>query len=118
MLGACRLYLNGEQLDGRQPVRDSQVREGAVVALDEPLASVPESEGFFDLSIVSGPGAGIVHRVPLGEATVGTARSCTIIFEQAELPDVALKLRSSRDGVKLVPVPGVDLPARARAGRR
>jgi len=44
LTGACRLYLHGEQVDGRQPVRESQVREGSLLGLRhrcETIESIP-----------------------------------------------------------------------------
>ncbi|MEX2290686.1 MAG: FtsK/SpoIIIE domain-containing protein [Mycobacteriales bacterium] len=109
LTGPCRLYLEGEQLDGRQAVRDSPVREGSLLGVDEPPTPVVEPAGLHDLSITSGPGAGLVHRLPLGETAVGSASSCTGRFEVPGLPAHACTVRVGLDGCTLVPCPGVDL---------
>ena len=109
LAGTCRLYLDEDQLPGALLVRDSPLREGSLVGLDEPCGSAREPHGLYDLSITSGPGAGLVHRVWLGESTVGSDPSCAVHLPVEGIPARAFVLRVLRDGCELVPVAGVEV---------
>ena len=101
--------LDEDQLPGALLVRDSPLREGSLVGLDEPCGSAREPHGLYDLSFTSGPGAGLVHRVWLRESAVGSDPSCAAHLPVEGIPARAFVLRVLRDGCELVPVAGVEV---------
>src|ERR1700712_1027048 len=91
LTGAIDLYLGDEVLDPRQSVDESPIRHGAFLGLGCPSSQRgPEPRGLVEVRISSGPGAGHVHRLGIGRATLGHGRHCTIrIPELADHPGLA-----------------------------
>lgn len=67
------LWVDGVQTDTATTAGEAGVRTGAVVALFEPADRIVRSapSGVAELRVVSGPGSGRVHRLPLGASTLG-----------------------------------------------
>ena len=91
LTGPVTLYLGEEALDPDQRLNDGPVRHGAVLGLGAPSSQrLREPAGLVEVRISSGPGAGHVHRLGIGRATVGPGRHCTIRLPSlAEDPDLA-----------------------------
>ena len=103
-----RLYAAGLALDPDQSLRESPLREAALLGLDVPVGSPDaEPEGLIELRVAGGPGAGRVHRLDLGEHDAGAAAGCAVRLADPTLPERALRLRVLADGRCLVrPLPG------------
>ncbi|MCW2790383.1 MAG: cell division protein FtsK [Aeromicrobium sp.] len=81
------LYLRGQALDPAVPVADSGIKSGSFITIDDRAASVvDEPEGLVEIRVVSGSGAGAVHRLSVGEAGVGTDPGCTIRLHDDRVP--------------------------------
>ncbi|WP_394617027.1 FtsK/SpoIIIE domain-containing protein [Lentzea sp. JNUCC 0626] len=103
------LYVAGAPLDPQLTLRDSPMRQGSVVGLDRPVAAVfAEPRGLVEIRAVSGPGAGAVHRLDVGEHLIGPASNCRVrISGDPADPPVSARLRVFPDGrCELVPVGG------------
>src|SRR4051794_17077035 len=79
LTGPVDLYLGEEVLHPDQTVDESPIRHGVLLGLGCP-SSEPgqEPRGLVEVRISSGPGAGHVHRLGIGRATLGHGRHCTI----------------------------------------
>ncbi len=99
------LHVDGEPVDPSLAVRDSPLRDGAVVSLDGPEGCLlPEPDGLVELRLVSGPGAGTVARLGPGTATVGSGAGCTVRLPDPTVPAGLLVLEVSLDGTVAVAV--------------
>lgn len=108
------LYLDGRALDPQQPLADSPLVDGCVLTMSdagEPQSAVlGEPSGVVELRIVAGPGAGTVHVLGVGEATIGADQSCAAALSAAGLPPlVAVAAIGVGGTVHLRPVAGSDL---------
>ncbi|MEV7236289.1 FtsK/SpoIIIE domain-containing protein [Streptomyces sp. NPDC051020] len=66
------LYVDGVELDADQALRDSPLRDAAVVGLGRPVpAPGAEPGGLVEIRTVGGPGAGAVHRLDIGDYRLG-----------------------------------------------
>jgi S-DNA-T family DNA segregation ATPase FtsK/SpoIIIE len=93
------LYVAGRLVDATDLFGESSLIDGCVVSLDDPrLAIAPEPDGLVELRIVSGQGAGVVHRLGIGELTIGSDLACTIVVNEAEVPAVAVIVIVNLDG--------------------
>ena len=103
------LYHHGEPLDRSLPLAESGLKEGSLLSLDDPAASVVvEPDGLVEIRVVSGPGAGAVHRLTAGDATIGSDPSCVLPLPDDRLPAVCLLVSVGHDGATTVsPVDGV-----------
>jgi S-DNA-T family DNA segregation ATPase FtsK/SpoIIIE len=103
------LYLRGEPLDRSLPLAESGLKEGSLVVLDDPVASMAsEPAGLVEIRVVSGPGAGAVHRLGAGDATIGSDPSCVLALADDRLPAVCLLVSVAHDATTTVsPVHGV-----------
>lgn len=100
------LHLDGRPLDPQAPWSASGVLHGAVLTTEP--ARHPTAPARLALHVVGGPGAGGVHLLLEGEATIGADPGCTIPLEDPSLPDVCLRLCHRYDGtVGLLPLDGV-----------
>ncbi|WP_336445736.1 FtsK/SpoIIIE domain-containing protein [Mangrovactinospora gilvigrisea] len=102
------LWANGNALPADRPVQQALL-DGQLVCLDPRLAPatrLTEPQGVVDLRVVGGPGAGLVARLPLGVATVGSAPGCTVRIEDPSLPPTSLRIEVAPDAVRVAPVPG------------
>ncbi|UMG93308.1 hypothetical protein [Nocardioides sp. TF02-7] len=85
------VWVDGRRVDVGWTLRQAGVRPGCVVALHEPDgydAALPH--GVVELRVVSGPGAGRVHRFGIGEHQVGNGAA------GMSLPDLFLPRRRAR----------------------
>src|SRR6478609_1772409 len=91
LTGSIDLYLGEQVLDPQQTVDASPIRHGVFLGLGCPSSQRgPEPRGLVEVRISSGPGAGHVHRLGIGRATLGHGRHCTIrIPELADDPELA-----------------------------
>ncbi len=93
------LYLGGEVLDPDVPIAESGIKEGSLIAVGDPAASVlTEPEGEIEIWVVTGPGAGTVHRLSAGEATVGSDPSCVVALHDDRVPPVCVAMTVNADG--------------------
>jgi S-DNA-T family DNA segregation ATPase FtsK/SpoIIIE len=84
---AQSLWIDGKPVRPEAPAAQA-LRDGAVVTTDSRASgatSLAEPTGVAELRIVGGPGAGIVHRLGPGAATIGSGASCQI---QLRVPGV------------------------------
>ncbi|MEV7524608.1 FtsK/SpoIIIE domain-containing protein [Streptomyces sp. NPDC091371] len=66
------LYLGAEELPPDMSLRESPLRDAAVVGLGRPVgAPAAEPGGLVEVRAVGGPGAGAVHRLDMGEYRIG-----------------------------------------------
>ncbi|GAA1936025.1 FtsK/SpoIIIE domain-containing protein [Nocardioides marmoribigeumensis] len=101
--GAPTLYHLGERLDPTKALADSGLREGSLIAVADPAASLlEEPPGLVELRLVSGPGAGEVHRLTVGEATVGSDPGCVVRLTDPSVPPVAATVSVKADGTTTV----------------
>ncbi len=115
LTGAPDLFLGEQRLDPDERVDATAVRHGVVLGLGCPSSQRgQEPGGLVEVRVSSGPGAGHVHRLGIGRATVGHASHCTIrLPELAEDPGLAdvedvLVLEVATDGsVTVTPDPAV-----------
>ena len=125
LTGPAALYLGDQPLDPDELVDQSPIRHGVLLGLGAPSSQQPaEPSGLVEVRVSSGPGAGRVHRLGIGRATLGPGRHCTIrIPELADQPgfadvDAALRLEVATDGTVTVhPEPalaGVEMPVPLR----
>ena len=71
--GSTTLFVDGSPLDPDATLHGSALREGALVSLDDPSGCLtPEPLGLVEIRVVSGPGAGVVHRLGAGEHDTGS----------------------------------------------
>ena len=93
------LYHRGERLDPTTPLETTGIHEGSLISVGDPRASnLEEPDGVVELRLVSGRGAGRVHRLTVGEATVGSDPGCVIKLPDDRLPPVAVTVSVSADG--------------------
>ncbi len=109
LTGPVDLYLAEEVLDPEQRIDASPIRHGVVLGLGRPSSQrVREPQGLVEIRISSGPGAGHVHRLGIGRATVGDGQHSTIrvpeLANQTELEGLeeALVLEVATDGTVTV----------------
>lgn len=96
---APELFLGDSQLDPRSTIESSDIRQGAVIGLRGPSTHRgSEPDGVVEVRTSSGPGAGRVHRLGIGTATVGSGGHCAIRVEDDDVPEEALHLEVSPDG--------------------
>lgn len=83
------IYVDGSLVDESITVADSPLREGAVVSLGDSRGCLPrEPQGLVEIRVVSGPGAGAVHRLGIGNYTVGTASDSGVRLVAVGVPDL------------------------------
>jgi S-DNA-T family DNA segregation ATPase FtsK/SpoIIIE len=89
----ARLFVDGRELTSDLSVRQSALREGALVSLDDSAGCVlPEPVGLVEVRVTSGPGAGGVHRLGLGDHEVGRLETCEVRLADPAVPDRALRV--------------------------
>lgn len=101
------LYHLGERLEPTATLADSGIREGSLLVVSDPGPSVlGEPAGTVELRLVSGPGAGAVHRLGIGEATIGSDPACVVHLDDPSLPPVAATVTVKADGTTVAPYDG------------
>ncbi len=108
-IGGATLYVDGAPLDPQTSIHDAPLREGTLVSLDDPSGCLrPEPLGLVEIRVVSGPGAGVVHRLGAGEHDIGSAPDAAVPLDDAGVPGRALIARVQVDGtVTVEPYDGV-----------
>lgn len=87
------VYLRGEPLDPRAPIAEAGLKTGSILSIGDPAASlVDEPEGLVEIRVVSGTGAGAVHRLMAGEAGIGTDPGCTIRLTDDRVPPLCVSV--------------------------
>ena len=116
--GVPVLYHLGERLDPTTPLAESGLREGSLISVSDPTASLlDEPPGLVELRLVSGPGAGGVHRLTVGEATIGSDPSCVVHLDDPAVPPVAAWVQVRPDGeTTLTPYAVADEERTAKVG--
>ena len=103
------VWVDGAEADPLAPAGKSGIRSGAVVSLFEPADRVVRAapSGVAELRVVAGPGAGRIHRLPLGETVVGCGAPGWSLPD-LRLPADGLRVTVTPDGsVRVVPAPGL-----------
>ena len=105
------LYVDGRRLDPTTPLRSSPLREGVVVSLDTPDGCLlAEPAGLVELRVVSGPGAGAVHRLGAGDAEVGSGPHCPVRLVDPAVPAAGLWVTVTAAGaVQVRPGPSTEV---------
>ena len=104
------VWVDGAEVDPLAPAGKSGIRSGAVVSLFEPADRVVRAapSGVAELRVVAGPGAGRIHRLPLGETVVGCGAPGWSLPD-LRLPADGLRVTVTPDGsVRVVPAPGLE----------
>lgn len=97
------VYLRGEPLDPRMAVADAGIKTGSILSIGDAGASiVDEPEGIVEVRVVSGRGAGVVHRLMAGEAGIGTDPGCTIRLADDRVPPLAVAITADVHGAVTV----------------
>lgn len=103
------VWVDGRAVDRGATLREVELRPGSVLALHEPhgnRAGLPR--GVAEIRVVTGPGAGRVHRIGLGETIIGCGAP-GLSLPDVMLPADALTLRVTVDSVVTVtPGEGVE----------
>lgn len=87
------VYVDGGRVDNDLTLRDAGLRPGAVVALHEPTGATGAlPRGVVEVRVVSGPGAGRVHRLGIGEHPLGNG-AAGMSLPDLLLPTEALTIR-------------------------
>jgi len=110
------LWRDGVPLDPQDRALD-RLGDGAVVALDPSAAGATagsEPRGAVEVRVVAGPGAGPVHRLPLGSARVGHAPDCAVVLSDAAAAEHAATLEVAPEGVRVDPAPGATVRLEGR----
>ncbi|NUR09050.1 MAG: cell division protein FtsK, partial [Nocardioidaceae bacterium] len=108
------VWVDGAEADTAAPAGKAGLRNGAVVALFEPgdslgtgVRSAPV--GVAEIRVACGPGAGRIHRLPLGETVVGCGAPGWSLPD-LRLPADALRVRVRPDGsVHVAPADRLDV---------
>ncbi|MEN0128129.1 MAG: FtsK/SpoIIIE domain-containing protein [Brevundimonas sp.] len=97
------LWWRGTELEPEQPLEASPLRQGHLVGLGQPAADLwDEPFGACEVRVVSGRGAGRVHRLSPGRHEVGRSRAASVRLEDG--PERALVLDVGVDGSVTVTV--------------
>ncbi|WP_251077179.1 FtsK/SpoIIIE domain-containing protein, partial [Frankia nepalensis] len=122
------VFVHGRPVDGGESLRASPLVDGLVIGLGSAGGCPPAGEpvGLVEARIVSGPGAGVVHRLGPGEFPVGRGQDCAVALADPAVTGPACTLvvgadgscavvpASVGDGFAEVLLDGVPLPAAGR----
>ena len=101
---AVPLWWRGQELDDAQAVDASPLRHGHVVGLGRDARDVwDEPYGAAEVRVVSGRGAGRVHRLGPGRHQIGSGRASSVRIDGG--PELAVVLDVGIDGSVTVSVP-------------
>jgi S-DNA-T family DNA segregation ATPase FtsK/SpoIIIE len=93
------LFLGEVPLDPGATIDASEIRQGATIGVGGPSSHRDrEPVGLVEVRVESGRGAGHVHRLGAGTATIGSAAHCTVRIEDDAVPDVAATLEIDMAG--------------------
>jgi S-DNA-T family DNA segregation ATPase FtsK/SpoIIIE len=102
------IWIDGRPVDSpARTVREARLGPGSVLSLHAPGGPPPDNPaGVAELRIVGGPGAGRVHRLPLGETLVGCGAP-GLSLPDLRVPPAGLRVAGTISGTVLVtPEPG------------
>ncbi|WP_432511191.1 FtsK/SpoIIIE domain-containing protein [Kineococcus sp. SYSU DK001] len=95
--GDAPLFLGADALDPAEPLRLSRIRSGVVLGAGAAVPDVlTEPDGAVELRVVSGPGAGRVHRLRTGTVHVGSDPAADVVL--GEGPPRAVRLTVTAGG--------------------
>ena len=96
---ATPLYVNCQLVPADLSLAQSPLRDGSVISLGSPEGCVyPEPSGLVEIRVAGGPGAGAVHRLSLGETTIGSGPSAAIRLDDPQVPGLALHITVDQRG--------------------
>src|SRR5215469_12152151 len=106
---AVPLYVDCRQVPPEAALADSAIIDGAVISIGGPEGCLfPEPVGLVEVRVTGGPDAGAVHRLSLGEASVGSGQRVAIAVHDPALPEFALRVAVDRRGhCQVAPYDGV-----------
>ena len=97
------LHLGAEALPPDQKVAVSALRHGVVVGVGGAVPDVlAEPDGTVEVRVASGPGAGVVHRLGVGEYALGSAAGSDLRLDDPGLPDRVATVVVGLDGEVVV----------------
>ena len=107
---AVPLFVDFQRVAPQLSLAQSPIRDGAVISLGSPEGCLrPEPTGLVEIKIVGGPAAGVVHRLSLGEAYIGSANNATIVIADQSVPPLGLRVLIDRRGdTQVAPFEGVE----------
>jgi DNA segregation ATPase FtsK/SpoIIIE, S-DNA-T family len=107
---AVPLFVDFQRVAPQLSLAQSPIRDGAVISLGSPEGCLrPEPTGLVEIKIVGGPAAGVVHRLSLGEAYIGSANNARIVIADQSVPPLALRVLIDRRGdTQVAPFEGVE----------
>lgn len=116
-------YFEGEPFDPDLSFAESGLKTGSVITLDDRGGSIDsEPGGLVEIRVVSGEGAGAVHRLSVGEAGIGSDAECIIRLTDGRIPPLCavidvgvrgsatVRAIENADAVLTEAVPHVDPP--------
>ncbi len=93
------LYLGTTRLDPDDAIDSCDIRQGAVLGVRGASSHhETEPEGAVEIRVSSGRGAGRVHRLGIGSATIGSGTHCVIWIDDPQVPQEAARLEVAVDG--------------------
>ena len=93
------LYIDYQLVTPSLPLAQSPLRDGSVISLGSPQGCVyPEQTGLIEIRVAGGPAAGAVHRLSLGETTVGSGQAAAVQLNDPQVPEFALHITVDRRG--------------------
>ena len=93
------LYVDYRLVPADLSLAQSPLRDGSVISLGSPEGCVyPEPAGLVEIRVAGGPGAGAVHRLSLGETTIGSGQPAAIQLNDPQVPELALHVTVDRRG--------------------
>jgi len=85
------LFLNGTLLDPTQTFAESPLIEGALLSTDTRVNYASDPIGSIELRVVTGPGAGQVMRLGVGEVAIGSDPTCALVIAETGVAAVAVR---------------------------
>jgi S-DNA-T family DNA segregation ATPase FtsK/SpoIIIE len=109
------LYIDYQVVPPHLSLAQSPLRDGSVISLGSPEGCVyPEPTGLIEIRVAGGPAAGAVHRLSLGEATIGSGQAVTVRLNDAQVPEFALRITvDRRGGCQVAAYEGAQGPSKA-----
>ncbi|GAB3248238.1 FtsK/SpoIIIE domain-containing protein [Alteromonas gracilis] len=94
------LHLDGCPLDPDVPWIESAVHHGSILTTAHLVGGSPWEGPTArpEIHVVGGRGAGRIHRLVAGEATLGSDPDCTVVIEDSRVPGVCARLLLRHDG--------------------
>ena len=106
--GLPAIFVDGRPVDPELVLADSPLREGTLVSIGDSRGCVPpEPHGVVEVRVVSGPGAGAVHRLGMGTYTMGSAPDAGVRLVGAGIPGLVATLTVTVSGEVTLRVGGV-----------